>query len=186
MALDWSDIEDAIRAWVVQASGLAESKVIFANQEGEAPSGTFMTIFVGDSIPYGQPMLVTWEHASNEVPPPAAGQEIELQSRQVHDLSVTVSAFTPDTTGDAAARSLLSAVEAKLHLPTPRALLRAAGLVPIDVGAIRYVPAIAGTDFEGRAVLDVRFQVEQTASERVGYIEHVEVTDELSGLTYMI
>lgn len=178
MALDWSDLEDAIRQWVISSTPpeLDREHVIFANQEGGVPPGPFIVIFVGDSVPVGRATVTTWYNAG--APP---SEEIEIQARQIHLVSVTIQAFTPDTIGDAVARSYLSTIESRLHLPGVRAALRASGLVPIEVGSIQYLPAIAGTDFEGRGILDVRFYVEQSATERTTFIEQVEALPAVGG-----
>lgn len=168
--LNWSAIEDAIRAWVMGAAGYSEAQVLFSDQAADAPSTNYVTVQVGDFVRRGGPAET--DHNYDGARP--AGQEIEIQARHPGEIVVSLQAFTDEVHGDASARSLLTKVQAALELETYRDPLNDAGLGVVDVGVVDSVPQFFGTRAEGRATLDVRFFVVQTATERVGYIATVQ------------
>lgn len=167
-------LEDAIRAWVMGSTGYGEEAVIYADQDTDAPSPDYITIRLGDLIRVGGP--ASEEQTGFDAAAPA-GQEITNTIRVPREFVVTLQAFSAATHGSSAARAVLAKAQAGIEMSTYRAPLNAAGLGVIDVGTVQWVPAVYGAGFEGRAVLDVRFLVVQTATEKVGYIATVETVD---------
>lgn len=169
----WENVEDAIRTWVKNASGLSDAHVLWAEQTGaRPPSGDFMTIRLGDIVPLGA-VDELLELTDLDRP---AGQEIELRAMGVREFHVSVQAFSAATVRGNTARAQLARVQNALRLPSFRDALDEVGLSPFDAGTVRNVTELVGTKFEGRAVLDVRFYVADTVSEFVGYIDDVETT----------
>lgn len=166
---NWTTIENAIRVWVKAGSGYGDSAVLWSDQTHARPSGAFITVRLGDTVPLGNDEVEVLTDLGAD-----PGEEIELRAVGRRELSVSVQAFTPGVTGSSAGRGILSTVQTALALPSVRAALDAAGLTPFDVGSVRNISALVGTAFEGRAVLDVRFYTNDTASEFTGYIEDVE------------
>lgn len=181
MAIAWATVETAIQNWVETASGLADNKVIWADQDGGRQATPYMTIRMGDLVAVGTGDEV--EQIFDEEAD--AGEEIEHRIHGQRELHVTVQAFGP-VVGASSARALLSKVQAALSLPSVRETLRAAGLTAFDAGKIQNISALLGADFEGRAVLDVRFYIAESVSEFTTYIEHVEVTDTSTDETFTI
>lgn len=162
-------IEDALRAWVVQASGLPDSAVIFEHQDGVSKvPGPSATLSMGDLLQVGLDALDTEfdESAAN-------GQEIIFTVNGPRTFTCNVTFFAPDTTGDAGARAAAARCQAGLRLPSVRYALNQAGLGVLKEGPVRWVPRIEGTGWLGQAVLEVEFNVNQSATERTGYIETV-------------
>ncbi len=172
MGTSWSDVEDAIRQWVIAGSGLSASKVIFADQNGRAPSGTVITIKLGDPIPVGQDCIESLTDLDRD-----AGEEIEHRTMGVREFAVTLQAFTADTSGSGTARAWLSKIQAALRLPSISATLHGVGISAFDIGRIQVVNQVVEADFEGRAILEVRFYANESVSEFDGYISQVNVSD---------
>lgn len=178
VAINFEALENAIRAWVQPASGYIDDLVLFGDQDTDAPAGDHILIRVGDLLHRGSTPAVKRSLTAGS---PPAGEEITQTVSGARELLVSIQAFTQATMGNASAKAVLSKVQAALELPTVREALNAAGLGVQDVGDVTGVPEYFGADLEGRAVLDVRFMLVQTGTEKVGYIQTVEVTDLASG-----
>jgi hypothetical protein len=170
----WTDIESAIQNAIEAATGLDDAHVIFAEQNGPQPSRPFITIRMGDGTSRGE--YVTHEHD-------AVADELVLTAYSHRELVVSLQAFTSGTTGNTA-RAMLEALRLSLLLPTAREALRAVGLVPFEASRVQNITALDEADYQGRALLEVRCEVLQTAEERVPYIRTVAVTDTGTGDTF--
>jgi hypothetical protein len=170
---DFGDFENAIRLWVIAATGLPTSKVIRGNQNGPRPDPPFAEVIVGDLVPVGA------ADAQDEVYNPAgeAGAEIAETSRGMREMTATVRIFTLSDVGPSSARALLAKVPTSLGLSVVRDILHSAGLTCFDAGTVTHVPAILDTKWEGRASLTARLYTELTASSTTGYITSVELTN---------
>lgn len=166
---DWNAIEDAVQAWVRAAGGLSEAQVIWADQSGVMPDRPFVAVRLGDLAPVGMDATQTLVDLTRP-----AGTEVELRSRGTREMTVNVQAFTEPTMGGASARAILTAVQLGLNNPDTSGALNDAGLSAFDTGRVTNISALAGTDWEGRANLDVRFYVVLTSSAFVGFIDRVE------------
>ncbi len=167
--IDFEAIEDALFSWVKTATGLADDFIIFDSQDGVSPiPNPYVTIRIGDLVNIG---VDASEHDYDSSAP--AGEEIIFNSNGMRDLTVTLMAFTPATVGNATARNLAAKCQAFLALDSVLLPLNIAGLGVLDAGNVRWVPKLDDTDFEGRAILDVRFCVAQSASDTTGYIATV-------------
>lgn len=173
MPIAWEPIEDAIHAWVVASTGLAAERVIWADQNADAPDNPFVSIRIGDLVPVGA-VDETVEVHRPELP---AGSDLEQRVSGVRDFTVALQAFTDETHGSASARALLGRAQMGLRRPSLRAALHEAGLVPWDdAGAVQNLTALDVADFEGRAVLSVRFYVREEELEYVSWIGSVTAT----------
>lgn len=171
--IDFEAIEDALFDWVKAASGLADDYIFFDSQNGVAPiPNPYVTIRIGDMPNIGVDAQ-THEYNSGA----SAGHEIVFYTNGMRDLTVSVTAFTPDTVGSGSARTIAAKLQAYLALDSIRDPLNAAGLGVLDAGTVRWVPKLDDTDFEGRALLEVRFCLAQSASDTTGYIATVTTPD---------
>jgi len=178
----WNLIEDAIRKWVRDASRLADGQVIWSDQDGPRPLGVFITIRLGDLLPLG----AVDETATDYDPTGGPGEEIVTTVRGVREFPVSIQCFGTDTVGRDTARALLSRVQTALGLPSVREALGTVGLSPFDAGQVRNLSVILDAQFEGRALLEVRFYVVEEMTERTTYISTVEVTDESTDRTFTV
>lgn len=168
--MNFTAIEDAIRAWVLQASALPPASVIFAHQDGVTPlPGPAAVISLGDLLPVGIDEL-SWTFESGA----PAGQEIVFATNGQRVFTTEVTLYAPDATGDAGARALAAKCQAGLRLPSVRSALNAAGLGVLQEGPVRWAPRLDGTAWLGQAMLEVQFCARQTATERTGYISSYE------------
>lgn len=181
MSTDWAGVENVLRAWVLQGSGLAAGQVYFAHQNGKVPAGTCIAIALGDPRVVGQDSAISITDLSR-----TAGTEIEFRTAGVREFPVMLQAFTSETAGNSTARAVLSRVQAALALPTVRDALNAAGISVFDAGMVKVLNAVDTARFEGRAVLDVRCYANESVSEFTGYIASVEEQDLDTGRTYIL
>lgn len=170
--VSWTDIEDALRAWVLAASGYTDQLVLFGYQNDNAPNEDYATISLGGQTQIGHDCLTSDYDAMRP-----AGQEIELKVAGEREFSVTVEFYTTAVTGQATGRALASKVQTALRLPSIRAALNDAGISPFDHGDIQWLPAVESTRFVGRAILTIRCYIRDDLAERTGYIDKVEVLD---------
>lgn len=166
----WATLEDAVRTWVVAATGLAANRVYFADQDlPTSEAFPRVSIRLGDLVQIGQD---SFDHDYDPGRP--AGQEIEIKAKGMRTLAVDLQAFAPTTIGPGTtARSVLAEAQAALSLPSVRTTLNAAGLGLLEQGTVQRIPSNALAQVEDRATLSVRFAVAQSVTERTGYIETV-------------
>lgn len=169
MVLNWLTVENALQAWLKGAVG---GEVIWSNQDGCQPSMPYGTLKIsGPRQSSPTPEILNTTNLSNP-----AGQEIE-QTVVLHgQITVSCQVYARPTTGAGTARELLEQARKALFLPTQRERLRAAGLALVEAGDTQDLTALLETTWQSRAVMDVRFNVVDTASEKTGYIATVNVT----------
>ena len=177
----WRRVEDAIRSWVVIASGLPEQRVAFKWQERTAPpeaspaQASSIVIGLPTSIAIGEPV----RSSSTDLGQPL-GREVELRADQLREIGITVESYTGEVTGGASARELLQRVQEGLELLAVQARLEAEGVSVFDAGPINFLPAIPSVGFEGRGLIEFRAYATGSVAERVGYIETAELAPSLS------
>jgi len=166
----WETLEDAVRTWVVNATGLAANRVYFADQDLPTSEAVpRISIRLGDLVQVGQDSV---DHDYDPSRP--AGQEIEIRAKGMRTLAVDLQSFAPTTVGSGTtARSVLAAAQAALSLPSVRTTLNSAGLGLLQQGTVQRIPSNALAQVEDRATLSVLFAVAQSVSERLGYIQTV-------------
>jgi len=166
------DIENAVRAWVLDSSELDPACVYFADQPYPVSEvRPRIAIRLGALVPIGHDWL-----GQTYDPTRPAGQEIEYSSKGARELSISLQAFAPTTVGGGdTARELLERVFGRLVLPSIRDALNAAGIGILRTGAVQRTPTLVGTLNEDRSVGELVALVSSSYSERVGYIERAEV-----------
>lgn len=164
-----SEVENAVRAWILSTTGLDGSRVWFAQQPVPSPaidSGEpRITIDVGDLRPIGQDEL---RHDFDSSRP--AGQEIQYTAIGPREVTVSVQAFAEEGAGELLERAMTG-----LRLPSVRDALNAAGVGVLRVGTVRRLSVVRGTTYEDRALLEVVLQISSSAVERIGYFDRVEI-----------
>lgn len=177
MAISWGAFQTAVRTWVQGSAGLGANKIIWANQNGNRIERPFVTLRFGDLVPIG----ATDEKRRTWVGTPGAELLETVVGQRI--LTLTVQAFTQQTVGSDTARAILSKVQTALRLTTVRDALNNAGLAPFDIGTVQEISTVLDGDFEGRALMAVRFHVAETVSETLTYIEKVEPITGYTGVT---
>lgn len=167
--MTWTQLEDAVRAWVVSATGLAADKVIFGEQDGNSPAAgntPAITVSIGNVHQYtseGRP------DGYVEV-----SDEIVFSAISTNRIGAVFRCYSPAATGELVARAVLEKVLAQVELPPIREALNAAGLGIADTGDVLAVPRVVATKWESQAILEVAFCAMMTASVNAPYIGRVE------------
>jgi hypothetical protein len=161
MAIDWSGARAALRAWFLPATGLADAKVIWANQNGPRPLPPFATINPRVAIR----RLGVYDE--ERLDPDAPGQIDRVGQRK---LTISCNAYGPG------AIDLLERAQEALDTNAARAAFASAGLAVSDRGEVRDLTKLLETQYEERAQLDVVFALATASSEDAGYIESAEIT----------
>lgn len=175
--IDFQVLEDALFDLVNQSSGLGDTGIFISDQDGLSPQPQpYVTIRIGDLVNIGHPGT-TYDYDATR----PRGQEIVRSAGSLRDLVISFQAFTPEKVGSATARTILAKLQADLGLASFRDPLNAVGLGILDLGTVRWVPKINNTEFEGRAVLEIRCCIPQVAQDAIGYIETVNVTPTING-----
>jgi hypothetical protein len=168
-SVDIALFESAIQAQVVAGTGLADGQVVLRDQNARAPAGTYLTVATDGPITVGGPKSVYQSYDATK----PLGQEVGLTVQGPAEMRVSVQGYTGATVGDANAQALLQQLRMYLQLPTTRDLLHLAGISVIDFGQVRRIPAVFGSAMEGRAILELRCYVNESATARTGYISQV-------------
>lgn len=175
----WEAVQAAIHAFVVAATGIAASRVRWADQGGDQPSssgGAWISLSVLAEGPVGRPW-VDVEDAET----PAPGAEIEHVARSMNAGTLSIQIYGASAQGNSSGLAILRKLRPALGLPSIREIV--SGVVGFGAFELaRNIPAlINATYFEPRAVVTCRFftaaELRATAAgTEVGtYIETVEV-----------
>jgi hypothetical protein len=168
----WSIVEDALRAWVLRASGLPASQVIWENQPGPRPPKTFITLANRSIQRLGQDWL-----KKSPTPGAPSGNELTVTAQGVREMRLTIQCFGTGAIGNAGPVAILDRVVSCRHLPSYNHNLNTAG---IGVGSIGAVLLINGVDKDAqplpRAVVDVTITLSAEVSETTTFVETVGVT----------
>lgn len=126
-----SQVENALHAWVVYATGLNAANVIWANQDGPRPARPFAVLKISDVADVGKPW-VNRSTTNAAVPNPNLVYAARTQKRFRFQIDIV----TNSVTGDTSARALLQAVKTRQALPYVQALLEAVPLGVSEFGPI--------------------------------------------------
>lgn len=162
-------LQDALHGLLVSASGLAEERVLLADQNAPPAAGDYLTFRLVNGPTVGG---ARGERISEDMSADA-GQEIILSSQGTQELVLYLQAFTFATNeGEETpnAESILKCVQQQLRLSPNRAVLADLGVSIFDFGTPQDVPRPYGSRMEGRASLDLRLYVNEGARWRTGYI----------------
>jgi hypothetical protein len=178
--MNWPTIEDAIQSAIASAlAGVPGLTVQWGNQRLPEPVRPFIKLKRGTVIGHG--MAERRNETDLEQP---AGQEIELAVVQRVEFSVSVHAYAAGPVGADTAGGILEQLKARLLLESNLALLEAGGLALVETSDVRDLPESGMNSWSSRAQLDASFYATSVVSERTGYIETVELTNETTGETF--
>lgn len=182
MSVPRTDVENAIHAYVVAASGLPAGRVRWRDGSAPRPAAPYIDIGLMSVRSNGSDWRVIADAAS-----PAPGADITITDTGPREMVLTLTCFDGDETGAASAAGILEDVKSKQRLPVIHAALKVAGVAVTYRGPVTYVPGIRGTArFEPRATLELRCAVQNQVSENTTYIATVEVTNETTGAEFTV
>ena len=175
MTIAWATIEDAIVAWVVAGSGIAAGKVIWADQNGERPDAPYIDVRLDiDSV--GQDWLDTDDAAA-----PSPGAEIDMFSRGVRRLTITLRCFGGPAIGTVSPRARLDGVRSSRRLPSNVDALRVAGVGVASFSPIQSIgEALNSSKIEPRSMMTIIAFAASEVSETGTYVSDTEITDQVS------
>src|SRR5262249_29311933 len=157
--VNWSEIEDALHAWLKAATGVT---CIWAEQSGPQPKPPYCTLRIDGPRRLG---------GADEIRQAADCRGVRQSAGGPRQLTPQCQAYTAGTNGRATARELLTKAQLQLALPSVRDRLSEVGLSVIDEGNVQNVSTVLETKWQGRAALDVRLGCADTTAEQVESIE---------------
>lgn len=179
--MNWTTIENAIHAWIVNGAQLPPEKVIWAAQRGPVPADPFVLLRLADLRAIGRDGVDT---ANNPTPTP--GNELVVTVRGSRALRLSVQTFGGTSLGDTSDLARLQRVLMAATLPTVRDALGAAGVGLGPIGGVTVIDGDRNGMFEPRAAVDVEIYVASELAATGTFIEHLEVENLLSGETLLI
>ena len=171
--IDWPVIEAALHDYVVEVLGIP---FIFANQNVPQPAYPYASGSISAVSTDGEgPELRTQYNSSA-----AAGQEIDLVYMATFEFTFSISVHVDPASGAydplCDAKMMASKLQWEVCKETPRAILKAANLVPIEELALTDSSVVVNGEWLSRYTLDVRIRGVGMVSDTTGYIDKVEVT----------
>jgi hypothetical protein len=164
----WTTIEDAIHAWVVRGTGLAEAKVIWAGQNSPRPEGTHATLKIVAVNRNGPDWSDTVED----------GDDVTFHSRGPREIVLSIQCFDGAATGALNSAARLDKTLALAALPTQQAAFQAAGVGYLRSGSVKHMGGVMGSVFEPRAQVGVTLSMFSDVSEPGSLIEFVEIEND--------
>lgn len=178
-AVPWTQIEDAIRTWIKNGSGLPDESVIWAQYGGPRPTDPWISI---NTTSLDQVGVDFSKRRTNPASNGHDGQELVTTTRGIRRGTLSIQCFAVSPSDGQSAISILTDVVAAAYIPSVRRALDAAGVGLSDFSPVRSIGAVINqTTFEPRAVVDVTFYATSAVDEFTTYIEHVEITPTVDG-----
>jgi hypothetical protein len=159
--------ENALRAWVLAASGYSDQYVYWRDGDGPRAPGPSIVLWLGPLRQVGQDWVEVAEPEDPE-------DDATVTARGCRMTDLHLEAYKGDPTGDASPDGVLATVMAKAALPSIRAALIAGGVGIASFEPVQTINGMTGpTSFEARAMLTVHLHLMSEVSELQSYIETV-------------
>lgn len=165
MTIPISTIQTTLQTWLVTASGLASSNVIFAYQNAPEPVGTFITIIPALSIrKLGLLDEQRWVDGG-------------IKTYAVREIVSQIDCYGADAVG------VLSAVQDYIDRPATYTAFDSVKLSMRADSDVRYIPELKGQRWENRASMDLRLTVAttQTIADDLGWFDKIQYSGTGSG-----
>lgn len=175
MALSGATIEAGLAAWLASTTGLV---VRWERQKvAQPPEGTdYASLRI---LTYGNLVARPAQASRLDVTRPA-GSQLVTTLRSPGLLSIRAQVYTRATVGESAAFWLLSKAADALEAPSVSDALELAGLGLAGRGTVQDVATLVNTRDQGRAALDVRFNVTGVVTDFGTWIETLVVTPQIT------
>jgi hypothetical protein len=169
---DFEAIEGAFFDWVMAATGLDDSVIVWANQGVLRPANIAFASL--DVTAIDAPGLPAQSHSYDPAAP--LNQELTHVASGPRVGTLRAQFYAGAATGNVSSRALAARALAGLWLPGRQEAFRAVGVGILDAGPVRDISGVLELQIEPRAQLDVRFTFMDLAFERGGYIATAPVT----------
>lgn len=177
LPIEWEDVENALNRWFVDSTDL--SCVIWGNQDAPQPPYPYgvLTIIAGPTK-IGGVDETRQESIADPLPAvPAFPIELLKEGPREITLSCQVNVGPPDDNNPGMhSRSIITAAQAALGLPSFTQPLREAGLAVIQELPIAEFSIQIADLWVSRSQMDVRFGLTSSVREKSPIIETVEIT----------
>jgi hypothetical protein len=174
--IDVDAIGEGLRAWVVSATGLEDSRVIYANQSGPNTLAPYATL---ELVSSGKPFLT--DYLGHDFEEDAeAGQEVVQFVTGPRDLLFHLNLMSRVANGSESALSMATALVTQAQLPSFIESMEALG-VAVQLDDPRGLPRLLATNYQGRALIEVTVSATSYAEERTGYIATAGGTGTVTG-----
>ena len=167
MSLDRAAIGQALRQWLMKATGLADNKVVFDYQPGPQPEWPYAAI---------NPTLATASQGLYDEQAYDSGTLTHIERRT---LTVSVNVFG----AQGQALAIAEAAQDGLELLPVTTLLATVGVSVVDKGQLRNLSVLEETQFVERFQFDAQFSAVASSAETAGEIASVGINGHLSSTT---
>lgn len=162
-----TELEDAVRTWAIQASGMGEGKVIFGRQGAPAPALPYMTVTLLPVNRIGRDAYLP--------PETAGGTSFHRGDRS---FTVSLQVFGPG------ARQTLYGLLNLMETWTVHEILSAAGIAINSHEAVLDLSAEVAGGMQERAALDVMMSAGELTGDATSTVDKVEGENEITGETW--
>ncbi|MBE0470600.1 MAG: hypothetical protein IBX55_13965 [Methyloprofundus sp.] len=157
----------ALWNYASRITGIPAERVLWLNFNQPAPPRPYATIQIINS---------TTNNAAH-TPPDREGMAL------MHaDTLITLRIQVYDDSTPFAAFDAVNLAGQRAKLITEQQLLRADGLALVDVLAVNDAPALVGTEWESRGIIDLQLRTLTTLVDEAGLIERVEIEGDVQGI----
>lgn len=170
----WGAVETALYTWLQTATGLPVRYEFPKAGAQPVPQvhGDRGELSIQSWVPRGNsPMTTLVHHPAN---PPA--QELERVTRRAGTLVVRAQLYTAATKGPTAAFPRMLGAAAVLDTLGGQQPFQDAGLALQERGDVRNLTGVVGMGAQGRAALELRFDVREVVTDFVGAVSEVTFT----------
>jgi len=161
--IDWSGFENGVKRWFNHATGLT---TIWASEDAPQPPYPFAVLkVISGPIQYGHD---DERHLSVAGAP--AGEEVQVEVCGPRDVTVSCQVYSDSDRPKLNAQHFIGIAQASLGMPSVLSALAGDRIAVIDSMPPQDLDFIASGGTKSRAVMDVRFRIESSMTERTGYI----------------
>jgi len=187
--IDWESIEDAIYAWLtgdVEGLGAIVPEAIWENQNVPQPAYPYASMLVTSHTKEGgrDEIRTTYDAAQ------PLGEEIEFLATGPVQFTLALSFHVDPTAGGnepaGRARALATKAQASLGLLAVLDHLSGAGLSVIAEEGVTDTSVVVNGEWLSRATLDVRLRTASQMTQRLGYIDKVELESDALGVDTVV
>lgn len=169
--MNWSTIQDAIKDWLEDTTGLT---TVWMNQARPITTKPFITVQLISNVIENQDML---DFTLN-------GTVLEPKVEGHRLLTYQIMAISRNQNAGYDANNYLELARTALNKPVIFDALRAANLLVNNIGAILIRDQVFDNRYESRAILEVQFRAVQEVdytdvADNMNYIERAEVSSDL-------
>jgi len=165
----WDTLENAVRRWFSRATGLV---TIWASEDAPQPPYPFAVLkLISGPVQSGRD-----DERHTTITGAPIGEEILIEVCGPRDVTVSCQVYSASDRPKLNAQHYIGIAQASLGLPSILDAFRVERIAFVDSSPPQDLDFIASGGTKSRAVMDVRFRIESSMTERTGYIATVGAT----------